>query len=789
METLLNEILKILNDLRTVGDKITQQIFLETIFKEDLKFPYYKASKIFRNIRENQPRAMLRLICIEKEKNIEKSLYNAIYKEWKIDDIILQKKINVLIQQTVWLTNKERELLKREQLLIIQIRKLMIIGLGKRQLCFHSNKMEDNNLLVGRENDIVQIEMILKEHGKCFLHGINGYGKTTLAQQVGRRKFYKDYIKITYDNNLETALMNSSSFYEKDSYEERKEQLELLRTDILLIIDDVNNDYKTDKDHFSDYIDKLPCNKIIISNYEVEESTNVMYKLEPLSEKELVEIFNRNAGKYTDVFFARKKEIIDIVEKNTFLIILCAKVLNEGVITAEELIRELKECIFHITDNTPFQMKSYDKAQTYNILVKKLYDMVDLEQKEKNMLFAIWIFRTYGIDKRVFLKLMKEEKADILNNLIKKGWVEREVLDRISIHKIVADCINNERRKEIGLAQEIENEIFCQARDILERTGNEKISLSNKWILVFAELALQSERKDILYANYLILTINLCLNNFPSVRNVNMLLSKLKSCNTNFRVTYYIRNFQNCICLMEGKTLYARKFEEGNISDLIRFENVPEKRDEWIDYFDCLASGFELIRKTYLEEAKKYKIEIIWDDICISNMHETKIMQEFLDTMIDKQIMNNTRVQSYFVRLELYYLKFLGEIYPDIESIMKHLSQFAEQFPDVSIEVHRAKAGIAQKDGDVDTAKTEIQMAYEESTELDNPLYEFECLKNKILLFKKCGIAEENLVEDINQMNILIESLQKKGHIPYYMESKCEDNALEDACSNVPIII
>ena len=138
-----------------------------------------------------------------------------------------------------------------------------------------------------------------------------------------------------------------------------------------------------------------------------------------------------------------------------------------------------------------------------------------------------------------------------------------------------------------------------------------------------------------------------------------------------------------------GKTLF--RVEKIRLIDLLipRILNAQNAK-EWMDYFDCLASGFELIRSSYLEELKIFKNpDAIWED-------------------------------------------------------MKEYYNYEE-------------------------AKKEAQLAYEESCDIDNQSYELECLENKIIIFKLCGVSDNELLENNQRMEMLIEAVGENTGSRYYL--------------------
>lgn len=104
-----------------------------------------------------------------------------------------------------------------------------------------------------------------------------------------------------------------------------------------------------------------------------------------------------------------------------------------------------------------------------------------------------------------------------------------------------------------------------------------------------------------------------------------------------------------------------------------------------------------------------------------------------------------------------------------VYALLEYIASYADSFSDVGIEMHRAKAKLALRDNDYDEAMKEAQLAYEESCKIDNQLYELECLGEKILVFKECGVNDNELLEDNQRMQMLMEVSSGDINSRYYL--------------------
>lgn len=147
--------------------------------------------------------------------------------------------------------------------------------------------------------------------------------------------------------------------------------------------------------------------------------------------------------------------------------------------------------------------------------------------------------------------------------------------------------------------------------------------------------------------------------------------------------------------------------------------------------------------------------------------YEHRIMEALIARRND--LHSYKRVHSYLANFALYSLKYFIDDGIDVHAYLDFLSSYIEWYPDISIEVHRAKARLALKNNDYEEAKKEAQLAYEESCKIDNQSYELECLEDKIVIYKLCGVSDDELLEDRQKMEILVEATRDIVSSRYYL--------------------
>ena len=182
----------------------------------------------------------------------------------------------------------------------------------------------------GREKELEMLHELLLEHGKEFLHGIAGIGKSELAKAYAKqhRKEYTNVLYLTYTGNLmqDIADMDFADDLPDDSEQERFRKhnrfLRTLKEDTLFIVDNFNT--TASQDSTLSVVMKYRCRMLFTTrsrfdNYDSMEVTEIAGKQALLS---IAGCFFSDAEKYQSVL----EQIIDTVHSHTLAVELdCLK--------------------------------------------------------------------------------------------------------------------------------------------------------------------------------------------------------------------------------------------------------------------------------------------------------------------------------------------------------------------------------------------------------------------------------------------------------------------------------
>ena len=201
----------------------------------------------------------------------------------------------------------------------------------------------------GRDNELATLHQLLCEHGKVFLQGIAGIGKSELAKAYAKKydKEYTNIMYITYSGDLKNDIVNLDFADDVDDNEtadarfsRHHRHLRKLRADSLLIIDNFNT--VTAKDSILDVILKYHCRILFTTRSSFNNYT--FMNLEEIADTDalikLMGCFYSDAEKNRTIL----EQIIQTVHSHTLAVEMSARLLESGIMEPLLLLKKLKPC-------------------------------------------------------------------------------------------------------------------------------------------------------------------------------------------------------------------------------------------------------------------------------------------------------------------------------------------------------------------------------------------------------------------------------------------------------------
>ena len=299
----------------------------------------------------------------------------------------------------------------------------MIVGCKANKPC---------KFFVGREKEIEQLHSLITNNNCVFVEGIGGIGKSEFVKKYVQlyKNEYTNIIYLRYNGNLKNMIADIQFLTdaEEDDSEERFRKhykfLKSLRDDTLIIVDNfdtilenekffddfINNEYKvifTTRSSFEDYerlqIDKIRDDEQILS------IINYFYTVNDENRSVLLSI----AG---------------TVYRHTLSVEMAARLLKSSNITPEKLLSKLIKNSIKLDSEEKIQIKKDSKTSknTYYNHLHTLFRLFDLTEKQKYIMMNFCFVSISGIEKSLFLKWIKEQTANDINDLIELGLIKCE---------------------------------------------------------------------------------------------------------------------------------------------------------------------------------------------------------------------------------------------------------------------------------------------------------------------------------------------------------------------------
>ena len=331
---------------------------------------------------------------------------------------------------------------------------------------------------VGRSAAIQHIHQQLQEHGKLFLSGIGGIGKSELAKQYAR-SFPKTYDIVLFarcTDTLETLFASDSDIpivhispYAGEplpKYSERKRHFfrDLCSERTLLIIDNLS----TADDPLLPELLKLNCHVLITTRIDFSEYDQPQLTVDVLDSQQEIETVFQNSFQRELTEQARQvvRELIQLVDCHTMAVDLLAKQMRASELEPEEMLERLR---FHGVSNSGHEKIRTGKDGDFSRRsafdhIRTLFNVAVLDERQQDILANMSLLPYTGIAKRRMREWCQWEDYEALNQLVETGWVKEGPDGVIALHPLVAE-VAMERLK---VSSEIYNALLTSIQNYLK---------------------------------------------------------------------------------------------------------------------------------------------------------------------------------------------------------------------------------------------------------------------------------------------------------------------------------
>ena len=215
-----------------------------------------------------------------------------------------------------------------------------------------------------------------------------------------------------------------------------------LKSDTLLIIDNFN--VTSTQDSCLSVVLKYRCRVLFTTRSQLSEYCS--FQLKEL--KDIPTLFQ-----LTSVFYSEAEEnraivekIIETVHYHTFAVELAAKLLENGILTPEQLLIKLQEekASLHNEDKIKVMKDGQSKKATYYNHIHTLFSLYSLSRKQQDIMCNMCFMPSSGISARIFSKWLELPTLNDVNDLIETGFVQSSLRHTISLHPMIQEIAVSE---------------------------------------------------------------------------------------------------------------------------------------------------------------------------------------------------------------------------------------------------------------------------------------------------------------------------------------------------------
>ena len=303
---------------------------------------------------------------------------------------------------------------------------------------------------VGREDETTELHSLLEDNSKAFLYGIAGIGKSELAKSYAKyyKKHYTNILYFEYAGDLHQSVtdMDFADDLPEDTEEERFRKhnrfLRSLKDDTLIIIDNFNA--TATQDSFLSVMLKYRCRILFTTRSKFDSYCTLHLKeiKESSSLFQLVSSFYSEAEEHRAIV----EKIIETVHYHTFAVELAAKLLENGILTPEQLLIKLQEekASLHNEDKIKVMKDGQSKKATYYNHIHTLFSLYSLSRKQQDIMCNMCFMPSSGISARIFSKWLELPTLNDVNDLIETGFVQSSLRHTISLHPMIQEIAVSE---------------------------------------------------------------------------------------------------------------------------------------------------------------------------------------------------------------------------------------------------------------------------------------------------------------------------------------------------------
>ena len=327
----------------------------------------------------------------------------------------------------------------------------------------------------GRDEELSVLHDLLNEHGKVFISGIPGIGKSELAKAYAKqhKADYTNIVHLYYTGSLleDIARMDFVDDLPDDTADARYERharfLRTLKEDTLLIVDNFNA--TAEEDDLLAEVMAYRCKVLFTTRCRHDD-----YPMLELSEISDQQILLRLMGYfYSEAEQHRENllRIIDAVHSHTLAVELAARLLETGMMEPDALLAKLQaeKAAFNVADAVNIHKDGHSTKATYYRHIHTLFSLYQLATAEQDVMRSLCFTPPGGISARLLAKWMRLDSLNTINSLIEMGFIQSQPGRIVALHPLMQEIALEELNPSVQSCRTLLDSL----REICLRHGEE----------------------------------------------------------------------------------------------------------------------------------------------------------------------------------------------------------------------------------------------------------------------------------------------------------------------------
>lgn len=307
----------------------------------------------------------------------------------------------------------------------------------------------------GRDAELSTLHNLLNEHGKVFISGIPGIGKSELAKAYAKqyKSSYTNIVHLYYTGSLHEDIIRMDFVDDLPDdtadvrYQRHARFLRTLKEDTLLIVDNFNA--TAEEDAMLAEVMAYRCKVLFTTRCRFEEYPTL--ELLEISDKQtllhLMSCFYSEASQHQNALM----HMIEAVHSHTLAVELAARLLETGMLEPHALLAKLQaeKAAFDDPDTISIHKDGHSTKATYYRLIHTLFSLYQLATSEQDVMRGLCFTPPTGISARLLAKWLQQDSLNTINSLIEMGFVQSQPGRIITLHPLIQEIALEELKPSI----------------------------------------------------------------------------------------------------------------------------------------------------------------------------------------------------------------------------------------------------------------------------------------------------------------------------------------------------